>query len=250
MIDMGVYPYAQWIASTAQVSDAQIEVIDVADGAALPSTIEAHGVIGSGSGHSAFEELPWIRDVKDFFTAAQERGVPELHICWSHQAKVMSAGGRVERGACGRKFGIEHVRLTAAGRRDALFAGMPDTFDMFTSHTDVTTRLPHANPPVELAYSESYPYEALAYGSSARTVQAHPEMTAPFITALANARREQLVEEGIVGPHDDDYQDFLDSLAKAEKKIRENGLQLMENWLFYFVGAFFLNEPPTASLFA
>ncbi|ETK33357.1 hypothetical protein MPTA5024_24665 [Microbispora sp. ATCC PTA-5024] len=240
---MGVHPYSELIASGVQVSDAQIEVIDVADGDQLPFTIEAHGIIGSGSAYAAFDTMPWIQEVKDFYRAAQVRGIPELHICWSHQAKVLAAGGQVERGPRGRRFGIEQVHLTPAGRRDALFAGMPNSFELFTTHTDVATVLPFENPPIELAYSDTYAYEALAYGATARTVQTHPEMSAQFIIALANMRRQQLVNEGIIGPSDEEYEEFISYLKKMEKKVRENGLQLMENWLFYFVGAYFLNEP-------
>jgi hypothetical protein len=64
-----------------------------------------------------------------------------------------------------------------------------------------------------------------------------------MIIALARTRREQLIAEEIIGPSDDDYEQFLAPLYEGEKKIRENGLQMVENWLLYFVGPFLLSNP-------
>ncbi|WP_158566895.1 type 1 glutamine amidotransferase [Actinomadura craniellae] len=241
---LGLAPYRQWIAEVTGTPADRVEVVNVADGDPLPATVEAHGVIGGGSGHSAFEDLPWIGRTKDFFRAVQRAGVPELHICWSHQAKAEAHGGRAAPGEAGRRFGIERLRLTAAGRHDPLFRDLPDEFEVFTSHVDVVTALPRDPAPVELARSDTYPYEALAYGPTARTIQAHPELTSPITAALADSRRDRLVREGLVGPADADYAEFLDELHRQDKQIRETGRQLFDNWLLHFVGPRFRDLPP------
>ena len=242
-------PYRRWIESVAQISEFQLEVIDVADGATLPAVTDVHGIIGGGSEHAAFEGLPWMRDIMEFFLAAQERGIPQLHFCWSHQAHAIGSGGRVTRGDRGRRFGVEKLVLTPEGRRDPLFVGMADVFEMFTSHTDVVTTLPNRPGvrPVELAHSNLYRNEALSFGASTRTVQVHPEMTSEFLVKLAAMRRQQLVDEGYIGRSDDDYESFVLSMMDADRRIRVNALRMVDNWMGNFVGEYFLRGPVSVS---
>ncbi|GAA3451845.1 hypothetical protein GCM10018962_36780 [Dactylosporangium matsuzakiense] len=247
--EMGLTPYRDWIAEVTRLDPDQIHCINVADGEALPDTIEAHGVIGSGSGHSSYEELPWIRRTKEFLAAVQRRGVPELHICWSHQAKAEVVGAISKVGHQGRRFGIDRLKLTPAGRQDPLFRGLPDEFDTFTSHVDVVYDVPAVSefgPVTELAHG-AYRNEALAIGATARTLQFHPEMTSGVVAALAKVRRKQLIAEGQLGPSDADYAAFLESLDWADAGIRARMRTLLDNWLRYYVGPA-LSPPAPASL--
>ncbi|MER7004303.1 hypothetical protein ABT297_14835 [Dactylosporangium sp. NPDC000555] len=236
--EMGLTSYRDWIAEVTRLHPDQIHAVNVADGEPLPDTIEAHGIIGGGSGHSSYEELPWVRRVKQFLTEAQRRGVPELHICWSHQAKAETVGAVCKVGHRGRRFGIERLTLTPAGRRDPLFHGLPDAFDVFTSHVDAVYDPPAVSPfgPVtELAHGEVYRNESLAIGATARTLQVHPELTAGIAAALARVRRPQLVAEGQLGPSEADYAAFLETLDWADREIRARMRTLLDNWLRYYV---------------
>ncbi|MDG4762725.1 hypothetical protein O7632_01130 [Solwaraspora sp. WMMD406] len=235
---MGLTSYPRWIAEATGLAPEQIVTIDVADGAPLPATIEADAVVGGGSGHSSYEPLPWIAKTKEFFRAAGRAGLPELHICWSHQARSESVGGRSAGGPRGRRFGVDTVRLTPAGRRDPLFAGLPDEFDLFTSHVDVVERLParaDEGAVTELAYSRIYRNEALAIGPTVRTIQAHPEITATIVAALARSRRGALVREGWLGPDDADLDAFTATLYAREARIVATSRQLLGNWLRHYV---------------
>ncbi|WP_426505320.1 type 1 glutamine amidotransferase [Dactylosporangium sp. McL0621] len=247
--EMGLTPYRDWIAEVTRLDADQIHCVNVADGEALPDTIEAHAIIGGGSGHSSYEELPWIRRVKEFLAAAQRKGVPELHICWSHQAKAEVAGAISKTGHQGRRFGIETLTLTPAGRLDPLFRGLPDAFDVFTSHVDAVYDVPASSefgPVAELAYGV-YRNEALAIGATARTLQIHPEMTSGIAAALAQVRRKQLIAEGHLGPSEADYAAFLESLDWADRDIRARMRTLLDNWLRYYVAPT-LSPPVAAAL--
>jgi GMP synthase (glutamine-hydrolysing) len=236
---LGLPPYAQWIAEATGLDADQIVTVDVADGQSLPDTIDADAIIGGGSGHSAYETLPWIARTKEFYRAAASAGVPELHICWSHQARAESVGGRAAIGGHGRRFGVDTVRLTRAGRLDPLFTGLPDEFDLFTSHVDVVDQLPAQSAEgaavVELAYSRVYRNEALAIGPTVRTIQAHPELTATILAALARSRRGALVREGRIGPDDADLDDFIATLYAREAQIVATSRRLLNNWLRHYV---------------
>lgn len=236
---LGLPDYAQWIAEATGLDADQIVTVDVADGQSLPDTIDADAIIGGGSGHSAYETLPWIARTKEFYRAAARAGVPELHICWSHQARAESVGGRSATGGRGRRFGVDTVRLTPAGRLDPLFTGLPDEFDLFTSHVDVVDQLPahttEGAAVVELAYSQVYRNEALAIGPTVRTIQAHPEITATIIGALARSRRGALVREGWIGPDDADLDGFIADLYAREAQIVATSRRLLSNWLRHYV---------------
>lgn len=236
---MGLPPYRDWIAEVTRLRPDQIQVVNLADGDRLPSTIEAHAIIGGGSGHSSYEELPWIRRMKEYLTQAQRLGVPELHICWSHQAKAETVGAVCKVGHHGRRFGLERVTLTAAGRRDPLFRGLPDTFEAFTSHVDTVYDPPATSasgPVTELAFGPVYRHAALAIGPAARTLQFHPELTAQIAAALARTRRPQLIAEGRLGPADADYESFLSTLRAADQDVRARMRLLLDNWLRHYVG--------------
>ncbi|WP_432839108.1 type 1 glutamine amidotransferase [Dactylosporangium sp. CA-092794] len=248
LADLGLPSYRDWIAEVTRLGPDQIHMVNVADGDPLPDTIEAHGIIGGGSMHSSYEELPWIRAVKRFLTEAQRRGVPELHICWSHQAKAETAGAVCKVAHHGRRFGIERLTLTPAGRRDPLFHGLPDAFDVFTSHVDAVYDVPRTSPlgPVtELAHGAVYRNESLSIGATARTLQVHPELTAGITAGLARARRPQLIAEGHLGPSDADYAAFLASLDRADQQIRARMRTLLDNWLRYYVAP--AMSPPVAA---
>ncbi|MFV2019629.1 type 1 glutamine amidotransferase [Micromonospora sp. LOL_023] len=236
---LGLTSYTQWIAEATGLDTDQIVTVDVADGQPLPGTIDADAIIGGGSGHSAYESLPWIARVKEFYRAAARAGVPELHICWSHQARAESVGGRAAIGGHGRRFGVDTVRLTPAGRLDPIFAGLPDEFDLFTSHVDVVDQLPaqsaEGGAVVELAYSRVYRNEALAIGPTVRTIQAHPEITATIVAALARSRRGALVREGRIGPADADLDGLIADLYAREAQIVATSRRLVRNWLRHHV---------------
>ncbi|WP_432991095.1 type 1 glutamine amidotransferase [Dactylosporangium sp. CA-233914] len=247
VLQMGLPPYRDWIAEVTRLDPDQIQVLNLADGDALPDTIEAHGIIGGGSAHSSYEQLPWVRRAKSFLAEAQRRGVPELHVCFSHQAKSEVAGAVCKTGHLGRRFGIERLTLTPAGRQDPLFRGLPDSFDTFTSHVDAVYDVPPAGefgPITELAYG-AYRNESLAFGATARTLQIHPEMTAGITAALARVRRRQLIAEGHLGPSDADYAAFLESLDWADRDIRARMRTLLDNWLRYYVAP--AMTPPVAA---
>jgi GMP synthase (glutamine-hydrolysing) len=236
---LGLPSYRQWIAEVAGISPDQIQMVNVADGESLPATIEVHGVIGGGSGHSSYEPLPWIQRTKEYLREVQRRGVPELHLCWSHQAKAESIGSRCAVGHAGRRFGVERLTLTPMGRQDLLFRSLPDEFDIFTSHMDVVYDVPawsEFGGVTELAYSGTYRNEVLAVGATARTFQAHPELTADITTALARSRRAALVQEGHIGSSDAAFHNYIAELHRADHGIRARMQTVVGNWLRYFVG--------------
>ena len=82
-------------------------------------------------------------------------------------------GGLVDR-TYGEPIGATSVSLTDEGSKDPLFAGLPDTFDVFLGHKEAVTRLPEGA--VRLAFSATCPVQAFRLGSNVYATQFHPEL--------------------------------------------------------------------------
>ncbi len=133
------------------------------------SRIEARrprGVILSGSPHSVYEP-----DAPQFPAVLLGRGLPVLGICYGMQAMAHALGGEVA-GSSVREYGAAQITVV---RESPLFAGLPETLNVWMSHGDRIERLPAGF--VALAQSAGSPYAAM--GDLARGwygVQFHPEV--------------------------------------------------------------------------
>ncbi len=120
-------------------------------------------------------DFPWLVEEK----AAIRRFVVELRrpylgICLGHQLLASAIGGEVGPAAV-PEVGILPVEKTQAGRDDALFAGIPDSFLALQWHGAEVTRLPADA--VILASSPACAIQAFRYGTHAIGIQFHIEAT-------------------------------------------------------------------------
>ena len=133
------------------------------------SDIEAkhvRGVILSGGPASVYEtgapQLPdWVL----------EKGLPVFGICYGMQLIARALGGSVE-AADKREYGPATLAITDS-TSSPIFAGLPETIDVWMSHGDHVTGLPEGF--VELGRSDNAPCAAIARGSTV-AIQFHPEV--------------------------------------------------------------------------
>ncbi|MEW6432524.1 MAG: gamma-glutamyl-gamma-aminobutyrate hydrolase family protein [Myxococcota bacterium] len=131
-------------------------------------------IIMSGSPESVTRGEPWMARAGDFMLEAAERGVPVLGVCFGHQLLAWRLGGAVVKNPRGRELGTISVALTAAGRADPLFHGLPDVVGVQSTHEDHVEPLPAAA--TLLASTAVSLVQAFAFGPRVRGVQFHPEM--------------------------------------------------------------------------
>jgi GMP synthase (glutamine-hydrolysing) len=146
----------------------------------------ADGIVVTGSYASVTERAPWMLELGESLLEAAAL-TPVLGVCFGHQLLAAALGGRVEPNPAGPEVGTREVLLTAAGREDPLFAGLPERLRVQQFHEDHVS----APPPgaVILATSPHTPIQAFAQGPRLRAVQFHPEFDAPRVRALCEEER-------------------------------------------------------------
>lgn len=113
-----------------------------------------------------------------------EEDFPFFGACYGIGVLGSLRGGLVDR-THGEPIGATSVSLTDEGGKDPLFAGLPDTFDVFLGHKEAVTRLPEGA--VRLASSATCPVQAFRFGSNVYATQFHPELDVEGITTRIHA---------------------------------------------------------------
>ncbi|MDD5218101.1 MAG: type 1 glutamine amidotransferase [Candidatus Omnitrophica bacterium] len=159
-------------------------LVDFTNGGTFPQINRYSGLIVLGGPDSANDrtgkmetELHGVRD-------ALERELPYLGICLGMQVLVKAAGGEVVKSPV-KEIGFwddartrYEIRLTPEGRRDALFDGLPDSFNVFQLHGE-TVCLGHDM--VLLGKSDGCENQVVRVGKCAYGIQSHFELTKPML---------------------------------------------------------------------
>ena len=186
--------YDRWFRRALAATGVALRVVEVHAGARLPARLAgADAVVATGSPRSVTERAPWMLRTAAWLRDAADRGVPVLGVCFGHQLLAMAYGGSVGRNPRGRELGTVRCTLTAAGREDPLFAGVPGAFEVQATHEDEVRALP---PGAELlATNGTSAIQAFRAGPLVRAVQFHPELDPAALGALAAARAPLLEAE-------------------------------------------------------
>ena len=147
----------------------------------LPELRDVSALIVLGGAMCANDDAghPFLFDLKLFIRQAVRAGIPYLGICLGGQLLAAALGAQVVSNRW-EELGSLPVTLTAAGRSDGLFSGLPATFDTFQWHHD-SFELPAGA--VLLASSPACPHQAFRIGVAAWGAQFHPEITEQIILA-------------------------------------------------------------------
>jgi GMP synthase (glutamine-hydrolysing) len=157
--------------------------------AAAPGDADAFVITGSSS--SVTERAPWMLRLEELVRAIVDGRRPLLGICFGHQMIAQALGGDVVRNPRGREIGTMRLSRIAD---DAIFAGLPRTFDVHGTHSDIVVRPP---PGAEvLATTPLDPVAAFRVGDRVRAVQFHPEFDADVMRGYLRLRAQAVRSEG------------------------------------------------------
>ncbi len=189
--------------------DMSFETVALSQGAALPDPANLEAILITGSPAGVYDETPWMAPLMDFIRWAGAAQVPQVGICFGHQAVAHAFGAEVSKSPKG--WGIGRHGYDIQARPDWMDGYTGDTFSLGVSHQDQVHTLP---PGAELIAASAFtPYAALAYpGQNAISFQGHPEFSPGFSCALYNIRKgtrfapEQVeaAEQSLAAPIDND----------------------------------------------
>ena len=127
------------------------------------------------------DEYPWLVDEKRCIREwVVEREKPFLGFCLGCQLLGEVLGGRVERSEP-PEIGVLDIGMTAAAKRDALFAGYPAKFKAVQWHSYEVRGLDDAPDVTLLGSSATTPYQIFSYRQHAWAVQFHVEVRADTV---------------------------------------------------------------------
>lgn len=157
----------------------------------FPSDVSAYdGYIITGSRHGVYEDLPFIAPLMRFIQDCYDKDIPQVGICFGHQAIAQALGGQVEKSSKGWGVGIRKVNVVETTN---WMDKCSDTLDLIYVHQDQVITLPEGA--TALAGDEFCPNAAFAIGKSVFSVQGHPEFDRDYVHELLAIRGEDMGAE-------------------------------------------------------
>ncbi len=159
--------YAQLIARRVRDQNVYCQILRHDISADRLAELAPKGIILSGGPSSVYEQDAPRCDPKIF-----ELGIPVLGICYGMQLSCEALGGKVDNTPT-QEYGPAKFQVS---KRDSLFAGMPDEFDVWMSHGDQISSV--SDQFETLAQTSSCPIAAIRHRRlPVFGIQFHPEVT-------------------------------------------------------------------------
>ncbi|KDA03432.1 type 1 glutamine amidotransferase [Hyphomonas oceanitis] len=165
------------------------ETVSVIKGESLPNPARLEAILITGSPAGVYDDEPWMAPLMDFIRAAATAEVPQVGICFGHQAIAEALGGKVIKSPKG--WGVGRHTYDVEACPGLVAKNCPKTISVAVSHQDQVVTLP---PGAEvIARSDFTPHAGLHYAQApALSFQCHPEFDDTYSAALYTARKERL----------------------------------------------------------
>ena len=197
------------------------ETVSVVKGDTLPDPETLEAILITGSAYGVYDDVPWMRTLKEWIGFAAEHQVPMIGICFGHQVIADALGGDVRKSDKG--WGLGRHTYQIKHKTGWMGPNPPDTFSVGVSHQDqVLSPPPDA---IAIGGNDFAPNAALAYSRGPIiSFQGHPEFSDKFLEDLYNVRRGTKFTDA-----------FVDEAVASFKTPDDN--KLMARWMVNFIHA-------------
>jgi len=156
----------------------------------LPDTIEENAIyVIPGSRADAYDDAPWLVELRHFIEDLHEDKAKMIGICFGHQLIAESLGGRVEKAVVGYGLGVRESEFYNQQIANCFTSGKLSSYYF---HQDQVVILPPDSIP--LATSSFCPIEGFTIGKHIITVQGHPEYDAAYMRFILKNHSNELSE--------------------------------------------------------
>ena len=156
----------------------------------LPAIDVCDAYLITGSRHSVYDDMPWIRDLVAFVEAALQANKKIIGICFGHQLIAHYFGGETRVADKGWGVGVQTSRVET---QESWMEPPLGEFALLCSHKDQVIKLPDGA--TSFAASEFCPCAGYVWNDLVLTFQGHPEFTKSYSAALMQMRNEVLGSE-------------------------------------------------------
>ena len=151
---------------------------------------ECDAYLITGSKFSVYEEVDWIRRLKQFVRDCHAREKKLIGICFGHQLIAQALGGWVQKSDKGWGVGLISSEITQS---PGWLSPECDMFSLLVNHRDQVTRLP---PDAALIATNDFcPVSSYQVNQTMLTFQGHPEFSPEYLHYLMAKRRQDIGEQ-------------------------------------------------------